>query len=200
MLFRSHESNTVPGRANRWLARWVDVGMLGFEEAAARWPSGRCEVTGTPVREVFRPMDAARCRMELGLDPGRPVMAVMGGSQGATGLNRAFAAALPAIMARWPGLQFVHLCGHRDRDAMREAHARAGARSVVEAFSGRVEVILGAATIALARSGASTMAELAATGVASILVPFPAAVDDHQRLNAAAFERAGAARMLEQIG
>ncbi len=193
-----HEANTVPGRANRWLSRWVDLAMVGFEEAAGRWSSGRAEVTGTPVREVFRALDAGRCREELGLEPGRPVLAVMGGSQGASGLNRAIAAALPALLARWPRLQFVHLCGHRDVGEMQAAHEAAGARSVVEAFSARVEVILGAATVAVARSGASTLAELAAMGVASVLVPFPAAVDDHQRVNAEVFGRAGASRVMAQ--
>lgn len=193
-----HEANTVPGRANRGLSRWVDWVMVGFEEAAGRWPVGNVEVTGTPVREVFRELDPGACRVALGLDPARPVLAVMGGSQGANGLNAAVAAALPVLVSRWPGLQIVHLCGHRDLGPMREAHARAGVRSVVEAFSGRMETCLGASTVAVARSGASTLAEFAAMGLPSVLVPFPAAVDDHQRINAQAFVRAGAARMLPQ--
>lgn len=193
-----HEANTVPGRANRWLARWVDVSMVGFGEAAGRWPCRNVEVTGTPVRGVFVPREAGRCRADLGLDPARPVVAVLGGSQGATGLNRAVAEALPGLLRRWPGLQWVHVCGHRDLGEMRAAHAAAGARSVVEAFSTRVEVVLGAATLAVARSGASTLAELAAMGVPSVLVPFPAAVDDHQRVNAEALVRAGAARWVAQ--
>lgn len=193
-----HESNTVPGRANRWLGRRVDVAMMGFDEAAGRWDARAMEVTGTPVRESIRPLDAASCRGELGLDPSRPVLTIMGGSQGATGLNRAMAAALPHLASRWPSLQCVHLCGHRDVEAMRRAHAEAGMRSVVEPFSNRMERVLGATTVAVARSGASTLAEFAAAGVPSVLVPLPTSVDDHQRFNARAMERAGGARVLEQ--
>jgi len=193
-----HESNTVPGRANRWLGRRVDVAMVGFEEASSRWSARVVETTGTPVREAIRPMNAAACRQELGLDAGRPVLAVMGGSQGATGLNTAVTAALPALVARWPALQFIHLCGHRDLAAVRRAHEAAGARSVVEAFTSRMERVLGATTLAVARSGASTLAEFAAAGVPSVLIPFPASMDDHQRFNARAMERAGAAEVLDQ--
>ena len=192
-----HESNTVPGRANRWLGRRVDLAMVGFEEASGRWGARSVEVTGTPVRECIRPLDATSCRVELGLDPAKPVLTIMGGSQGATGLNRAMAAALPQIVARWPFLQCLHLCGHRDLEAMRRAHAEAGMRSVVEPFSSRMERVLGATTVAVARSGASTLAEFAAAGVPSVLVPFPASVDDHQRFNARAMEVAGAARVME---
>ncbi len=193
-----HESNTIPGRANRWLGRRVDVAMVGFEEAAGRWGARSVEVTGTPVRECVRPLDATSCRVELGLDPTKPVLTIMGGSQGATGLNRAMAAALPQIARRWPSLQCLHLCGHQDVEAMRWAHAEAGMRSVVEPFSRRMERVLGATTVAVARSGASTLAEFAAAGVPSVLVPFPASVDDHQRFNARAMEIAGAARVMEQ--
>ncbi len=193
-----HESNTVPGRANRMLARWVGNSFVGFAEAGPRLGGARVVVTGTPVREIFRPMEAAAARIELGLDPGRPVLVILGGSQGATGLNEAVRAALPAMARHWPTLQYIHLTGARDVSAMTLAYAGLGLDARVSAFSDRMDLVLGAATTALARSGASTLAELAAMGVPSVLVPFPAATDDHQRVNAEAFVKAGAARMLAQ--
>jgi len=158
----------------------------------------RAVVTGTPVRETFRPMDARWARAELGLDPERPVLAILGGSQGATGLNDAVRAALPALARHWPTLQYVHLTGARDLSAVGMAYAGLGLKAEVKAFSDRVDRVLGAATVVLARSGASTLAELAAVGVPSVLMPLPTSVDDHQRVNAEAFVRAGAARMLLQ--
>lgn len=193
-----HESNTIPGRANRWLARLVDAAFVGFEEAVPRLRGVTAEVTGTPVRDAFVRGDAGAARLDLGLDPGRPVVAVLGGSQGATGLNDAVREALPAIGRTRPDVQFVHLTGARDLGLVEAAYRSAHLNARVLAFSDRVDVVLRAATVAIARSGASTLAEFAAMGLPSILVPFPAAVDDHQRFNAEAFARAGAARWIAQ--
>jgi len=193
-----HESNAIPGRANRWLSRWVDAAFVGFPETADRWPRRGAEVTGTPVREEFGRCEVTESRVALGLDPGRPVLSILGGSQGATGLNDAVRQALPGLLRQHPGLQFIHLTGARDVDAIRQAYGAVGASARVEAFSSRMDHVLGATTVALARSGASTLAEFAAAGVPSVLMPFPAAVDDHQRLNADVFVRAGAARLLAQ--
>jgi UDP-N-acetylglucosamine--N-acetylmuramyl-(pentapeptide) pyrophosphoryl-undecaprenol N-acetylglucosamine transferase len=193
-----HESNTIPGRANRWLSRVVTAAFVGFDETVARLPQASVEVTGTPVRGTFVRRDPASCRVALGLAPDQPVVAVLGGSQGASGLNDAVREALPAVARHWPALQFIHLAGPRDVATMEAAYAGAGLRALVMSFTDRVDDVLGAATLAVARSGASTLAEFAAMGVPSVLVPFPAAVDDHQRHNAEAFVRAGAARCLAQ--
>lgn len=155
-------------------------------------------MTGTPVRGEFAQGRAEENRVVLGLDPVRPVLSILGGSQGATGLNEAVRQALPGLLRQRPELQFIHLTGARDVDGMRRAYASVGATARVEAFSNQMPCVLGATTLAVARSGASTLAEFAAAGVPSVLVPFPAAVDDHQRLNADVFVRAGAARMLAQ--
>src|SRR5580693_5989256 len=95
-----HESNTIPGRANRFLARFVDGAFIGFPEAAARLGTARTMVTGTPARPQFRPRDAAACRRQLGLEPDRPVILVVGGSQGASGLNSAVLSALPLLVKK----------------------------------------------------------------------------------------------------
>jgi len=193
-----HESNTLPGRANRWLAHVVDECFVGFPEAADRLWNPRVTVSGTPVRPQFAAMDPAGARSALGLDPDKPVLLVMGGSQGAEGVNRLVTAALPGLAAAVPELQFFHLTGSAGLDAVKAAYAPLGRRARVRPFFSEMELLLGAATLAISRSGASSLAELAAMGVPSLLVPYPAAVDDHQSHNAAAFTSTGAAETLVQ--
>src|SRR5215468_9294389 len=82
-----HESNTIPGRANRWLSWVVNRAFVGFQSAAGRLNNRKITITGTPVRASFKPRDAAACRAALGFDPERPLLLVMGGSQGASGIN-----------------------------------------------------------------------------------------------------------------
>lgn len=193
-----HESNSVPGRANRLLARWVDVAFTGFPEAAARL---RCRCTmnpGTPVRPGFAAQDVAECRRALGLAMERPVVLVTGGSQGARGLNDLVLRALPLLARSVPDWQWLHLTGAADAERVRAAWAAAGLSARVEPFTDRMEVFLGAADAAVTRAGASSLAELAALRLPAVLVPLPTAADDHQRANARAFVREGAARMLEQ--
>lgn len=193
-----HESNTVPGRANRWLAHFVDEAFVGFPQAANRLWIQRYTVTGTPVREQFAPVEAASCRMALGLDPKRPTLVITGGSQGATGLNDLVLAALPELAARHPELQFLHLTGANDVDKARTAYAQLKTRAIAQPFLTEMELALGAATLVISRAGASSLAELAAMHVPAILVPLPTSADNHQHFNARAFADTGAARMLNQ--
>lgn len=198
-----HESNTIPGRANRWLSRFVDQCFVGFPQAGGRLRNRSVVVTGTPIRPQFQPRDAAACRSALGLEPDRPTVLVMGGSQGASGINDLMTRSLDALnSAGGPGSsaspQFFHLAGPADAEKVRQAYAQKNLRAVVHPFFGEMELALGAATVAVSRSGASSLAELAAMRLPSVLVPFPAATDNHQFFNAKAFEETGAARLLEQ--
>ena len=193
-----HESNTIPGRANAWLANFVDQGFVYFHAASGRMNLARIEVTGMPVREEFlQPMEAAAARTMLGLDPRKPVLLVTGGSQGASGINDLVVSALP-LLARIPDLQILHLAGPRDFEKVNGAYAAQNARGVVRAFLSEMELALSAATVAVSRAGASSLAELAALRVPSILIPFPAAADNHQFYNAESFSESGAAVLLEQ--
>lgn len=192
-----HESNTVPGRANRWLSRFVNECFVGFPQAGPRLRNCHVTVTGTPVRPQFQLRDPATCRTALGLEPDRATILVMGGSQGASGINDLFTKTLP-LLAGSQQLQFLHLTGPGDLEKVRRAYSEAGLRAVSHAFFGEMELALGAATVAVSRSGASSLAELAAVRVPSVLIPFPAATDNHQFFNAKAFEDTTAARLLEQ--
>jgi UDP-N-acetylglucosamine--N-acetylmuramyl-(pentapeptide) pyrophosphoryl-undecaprenol N-acetylglucosamine transferase len=202
-----HESNTIPGRANRFLARFVDEAFVGFPEAAARLKARKISVTGTPVRPEFsanqNPVgrDSVEpkfkdCRAALGLDPNRPVILVMGGSQGASGLNEMILFALPLLARKnW---QWLHLTGAADFEKVRAAYFAQKFKAVIKPFLIEMDLALGAATVSVSRSGASSLAEIAAMRLPSLLVPFPAAADNHQFFNASTFEKTGAARLLEQ--
>lgn len=193
-----HESNAIPGRANRWLARWVDAAFVAFPIAAQRLRCRQVIVTGTPVRLQFQPTDPAACRTALGLEPERPTLLIMGGSQGAHRINQLIIEALPVLLEAQPRLQFIHLTGQADFECVRAAYAARGARAAVHAFLAQIHLALGAATVAVSRAGGSSLAELAAMQVPAVLIPYPHAADNHQLANARILADAGAAVLLEQ--
>ncbi len=193
-----HDSNAIPGRANRLLAHFVDQAFVGFPEAAGRLHHHNVLATGTPVRPQFQPADAAACRLSLGLDPKRPVLLVTGGSQGASGVNHLVLQALPELARRLPQLQCLHLTGPSDVEKVQSTYNEQKCKAVVRPFLTEMELALGAATVAVSRAGASSLAELAAMRVPAILIPYPAAADNHQFYNARAFEKDGAALMVNE--
>ncbi len=193
-----HESNAIPGRANRWLARWADQVFVGFPEAARRLAGRSVEVTGTPVRAQFQPGNPPAARLALGLDPDRPVLLVMGGSQGAGGLNELLCRSMASLGQTLPALQYLHLTGATDGPRIAQAYRSAGLRAVTRPFLTEMELAMGAATLALSRAGGSSMAELAAMRLPAILVPYPFAASNHQVHNACAFAETGAALLLSQ--
>jgi len=193
-----HESNSVAGRANRWLAPWVDHAFAGFPAAVKRLRAGAISVTGTPVRPKFRPSDAAACRVALELDAQKPVLLFMGGSQGASGINDLLIRSLPFFKEQLPEVQFIHLTGAKELEKVRAAYAAHSRKALVRPFLVEMELALGAANAAVSRAGASSLTEFAATRLPAILIPYPEAADNHQFLNARAFVESGAARMLVQ--
>src|SRR5207244_19368 len=154
--------------------------------------------TGTPVRPQFHPRDAGACRTALGLAPGRSVLVVMGGSQGASGINELVIEALPLLAKLAPEVQWFHLTGPNDEQKVAQAYAKFNLSAVVHPFFDEMELVLGAATAAISRAGASSLAELAAMRLPAVLLPYPAATNNHQFHNARAFAETGAARLLEQ--
>jgi len=193
-----HESNIIPGRANRLLAHFVDQAFVGFSTAAGRLFSTNIVTTGTPVRPQFEATDPASCRMALRLAPERPVLLVMGGSQGAAGINELAVQALPELVERIPAVQILHISGISEQAKVEAGYAGLNVRAVIRPFLTEMELALGAASVAISRAGASSLAELAAMRVPSILIPYPAAADKHQFHNGKAFADAGAALLVEQ--
>jgi len=185
----AYEPNAVPGMTNRWLGKRVSAAAVNFEQTAKYFRDA--EATGVPVRpEIFnippRPEGAA------------PRLLVTAGSQGARIFNELMPKIVAPLLAGVPGLTILHQAGARHVLATREAFQASGAdpgRWRVEAFLEDMTAEYDAADLVLARSG-STVAELCAAGKASVLVPFAAAADDHQRKNAEVLVHAGAAAML----
>lgn len=193
-----HEANAIPGRANRWLSPVVDQAFVGFPMASTRLFNQAVRVTGMPVRSQFKQIDPAAARLALGLRPNAPVLLVMGGSQGASAINELLARSATLLADRFASLQFLHLTGMKDHDRVAGAYRGAGQRALVRPFLTEMELALGAATVAVSRAGASSLAEVAAMQLPSILIPYPTAVDNHQFFNARSLVETGAARMLEQ--
>lgn len=184
------EPNAMPGLANRLIGKRAAAAAVNFP-AAARYFSN-AEVTGIPVRAEFfslapPPTDAP------------PHLLVFGGSQGARIFNQTLPQIVPALLDAVPGLTILHQCGPRHLEPTEAAYRASGAdpaRWQVQPFLDDMPARFAAAHLVMARSGASTVAELAAAGKPSLLVPFAAAADDHQRRNAEELVNAGAAVML----
>ncbi|MEB3255318.1 MAG: UDP-N-acetylglucosamine--N-acetylmuramyl-(pentapeptide) pyrophosphoryl-undecaprenol N-acetylglucosamine transferase [Synechococcaceae cyanobacterium] len=184
-----HESNAVPGKVTRLLGRWCTHVAVGLLEAAERLPHCRPLVTGTPVRRPF--LEPAPLPDWVPRGDG-PLLLVMGGSQGAVGLNRMVRPQLAQLAAA--GCRVVHLTGSNDPDA-----GRLSLPLVVERpFSDELPGLLQHCDLAISRAGAGSLSELAVCGTPTILVPFPAAADRHQDANAAAAAALGAAVIVWQ--
>jgi UDP-N-acetylglucosamine--N-acetylmuramyl-(pentapeptide) pyrophosphoryl-undecaprenol N-acetylglucosamine transferase len=188
-----HEQNAYPGLANRWLGRIASAVALSFEAAAPFFPAGRVTITGNPVRPEIRPGDAGEARRRLELLSERFTILIFGGSQGAHRINLGSVEALPRLAGQRESIQFLHGTGERDLAQVRQAYKEGGFQARVEAFIQDMAVAYAAADFVIARAGAGTIFELAAVGKPALLVPYPHAANDHQRLNAEVVVGAGAA-------
>ena len=186
------EPNVVPGFANRMIARWVSAAAVHFEETCRYFP--HCRVTGVPVREAFFNIPA----MSSANTGGAPTLLVFGGSQGARAINQAMIESLAGLRAKVPDIHIIHQTGERDYDHVLAAYQQSGISGEVHKFIEDMPGTFGRADLLVCRSGASTVAEIAAAGKPAIFVPFPAAADDHQNVNARALERVGAAVVVEE--
>ncbi len=194
-----HDSNTIPGRANRWLAHIADEAFVYFHETSGRLYLQKIKTVGMPLRREFlEETDSESAKLVFNLDVKKPVLLVMGGSQGASGINDLVVRALPELKKQSPDLQFIHLTGTNDFEKVRAAYAAEKMKATVYPFLTEMELALSAATICISRAGASSLAEIAAMSVPSVLIPYPHAADDHQFHNALAFVETGAAKMFQQ--
>jgi UDP-N-acetylglucosamine--N-acetylmuramyl-(pentapeptide) pyrophosphoryl-undecaprenol N-acetylglucosamine transferase len=189
--------DAVPGKANRWLFSKATKVYSAYPGLAG------AERVSVPLRRsatVLLP--PVRAREVLGLDPGRDALLITGGSQGAQSLNRIAVEVMtrPVVreaMSRW---QVFHLAGgNKEAERIREVYARAGVAAVVEAFCDRMGVAWSAATLAVSRSGAGSVAEVWANATPTIFLPYPYHKDQHQRLNAEELTRLGGAVLCEDL-
>jgi UDP-N-acetylglucosamine--N-acetylmuramyl-(pentapeptide) pyrophosphoryl-undecaprenol N-acetylglucosamine transferase len=182
------EPNVVPGFANRVVARFVSGAAVHFEETAPYFR--HAEVTGVPVRQAFFEIPPKR--------GGTPTILVFGGSQGAHAINQAMIRCLPVLEREAPGIHILHQTGEPDYNDALVAYRSLGESVEVFKFIDDMPAAFARADVVVCRSGASTVAEITAAGKPAIFVPFPRAADDHQRVNAEALARHGAAVVVEE--
>ena len=193
-----HEQNVVMGRANRWLSRWVDRIAVSFSDTQAQLDGTPSVVTGLPVRGRIGGISRTQAAAQLGLDPERPTLLVLGGSQGSRALNRLMErmAALFSSAERhmW---QILHLTGRADAASVANAYGTHHLAALVRPYFIEMELLFAKADVVIARAGASTIAELARCGIPAVLIPYPFA-GGHQRANAQLVQAVGGGMMIEE--
>ena len=185
------DSNALPGFTNRRLARFIDRAAVTFKEALPYF-GAKGVVTGNPVRHEFFEVDAKPRSANFHV-------LIFGGSQGARAINIAMADALKSLKDFGELLSFTHQTGENDFDLITDAYKRSAFENAdVRPFISDMPAEFRKTDLVICRAGATTCAELAAAGKASIMIPLPTAADDHQRKNAEALSAAGASRMILQ--
>jgi UDP-N-acetylglucosamine--N-acetylmuramyl-(pentapeptide) pyrophosphoryl-undecaprenol N-acetylglucosamine transferase len=172
------EQNAIPGLANRVLGKWVDFAAV-TDERTQSYFGNRAVVTGNPIRPEFKSIGPKTHVAPY-------TILVFGGSQGAQSINRAVIEALDSLGDLKDRLRFVHQTGEKQLDEVRRVYAEKGFQADVRTFFDKFHEQYASADLIVARSGATTVAEIKAAGRAAILVPFPFATDDHQTKNARA--------------
>lgn len=198
-----HDSDAVAGRANRFLAHFATRIAIAYPSAHASFPKEKTALTGNPVRAEILAGKAEGAARTLGLDQDKPTLLVLGGSQGATMLNEALLHILPDLLQA--GLQVVHQTGSKNYQAIVDVTREHGIDSGKNGYVARdfftasdLADVLALASVVLSRAGASSIAELAATKKAAILVPLESAANDEQRMNAFDIAGIGGAIVIEE--
>jgi UDP-N-acetylglucosamine--N-acetylmuramyl-(pentapeptide) pyrophosphoryl-undecaprenol N-acetylglucosamine transferase len=190
-----HDSNALPGKSNRLTSRFCSKVLVGLEAAVRYFPKREVEVTGTPVREEMHGVpDQAAAREKFGLQRALPTMMVMGGSQGAMKLNTLV---VEASRLLGDGYQWLHLAGKNDFARVDDLAKDLPGHHVLS-FCDDMAAAYAAADLSVCRSGASSLTEMSFLGLPGILVPYPHAADDHQTVNAEAFEEKGASVLKQE--
>lgn len=200
-----HEQNAIPGQTNRLLARFVDQVFITLEESARYFPKEATLLTGNPLRRQI--LDMAGKQNPPSLPPlskggseqseqGGFHLFVFGGSQGAHAINMAMVEALPLLKDCPVKLEIMHQTGAKDCEEVASAYRSAGVEAKVTPFISDMALEYAKADLIICRAGATTIAEVTACGKACLFIPFPHAVDDHQRRNAEALLKKEACFML----
>ncbi|MFO7570470.1 MAG: undecaprenyldiphospho-muramoylpentapeptide beta-N-acetylglucosaminyltransferase [Smithellaceae bacterium] len=187
------EQNAVAGNTNRILGKFVDRIFLTYEESKEGFTSGKTMITGNPVRAALA---AGLVRPKQKNDMYR--ILIFGGSQGAAAINKTVIEMLPLLRQMKDRIHVVHQTGEREEDAVRRAYHHSGMDAEVSAFIVDMASAYASADLIICRAGATSLAEITTAGRASVLIPFPWAIGDHQTKNAEAMVRAGAAVMIKE--
>ncbi|MBL7685378.1 MAG: undecaprenyldiphospho-muramoylpentapeptide beta-N-acetylglucosaminyltransferase [Deltaproteobacteria bacterium] len=187
------EQNSYPGMTNRILGKWVDRIFIAFENARKFFPAAKVVMTGNPVRQSFLSNSASAT---LPSSEKTFTLLVLGGSQGARSINQAMIQAIPRWQEMKGSLKIIHQTGKADFEEVKRAYANSGLDVEVFDFIQNVSSYYKIANLVVSRAGAGTLTELQNLGKAAILIPYPYAADDHQRVNASELADQGAAEMI----
>ena len=186
-----HEQNTVPGATNRWLSKIADKVAITFEMSKQYFPAHKIVETGNMVREEFTQSKEANAPTSE-----KFTVLILGGSQGAHSINRSVLAALDTLEPMKDRLHFIHQTGQTDEAEVQTGYEQKGFSSDARAFIYDMVEQYRKASLVICRSGATTLAEVTALGIPSVLVPYPFAAHNHQEHNARALESNGAAQVI----
>lgn len=194
------EQNVIPGRAVRLLAPHSDLIAAQWRDTLTHLHGGHVRVLGNPIRPSLKESSLSREQAvdKIGLNPNHRVLLVMGGSQGASALNEWMISNLDRLTDVSDRLSFIHLTGENDEERVRDAYENTGLNRFVKGFHESMEEIYPAVDLVLSRAGGTALAELLHFRLPSVLIPYPHAIDDHQRANAEALKSVGGAMVLEQ--
>jgi|YelNatPaOPRAMG01_1025707.scaffolds.fasta_scaffold16396_2 UDP-N-acetylglucosamine--N-acetylmuramyl-(pentapeptide) pyrophosphoryl-undecaprenol N-acetylglucosamine transferase len=198
------EENAIPGRTNLWLSQWATRICVGFEKVQKEFPAHKTLMTGVPIRnDILSEATKPEARKLLELDANRFTILALGGSQGAQKLNEVVAEM--ACATQLP-IQILHQVGDKNFDDFRSKWGKSiRANSIVRhrplPFLNQTQIPLAyrATDLVICRCGASTLAEITACGLPSLMVPLPTAYADHQTANASAIAKAGGGVLLPQV-
>jgi UDP-N-acetylglucosamine--N-acetylmuramyl-(pentapeptide) pyrophosphoryl-undecaprenol N-acetylglucosamine transferase len=191
-----HEQNSLPGLANRVLGKFVDTIAVTYHESINYFSRERTYLTGNPVRDEILKGEKERGYKTFSLDRDLFTIFIFGGSSGATHINKAVGESLVYLEPFRDSIQFLHQTGERDYDAVLEIYRSREFKGTVVPFAYEMADAYKVADLIISRAGATTLAELTATGKAAILVPYPYAAGNHQEVNARKLLDIGAARMI----
>jgi UDP-N-acetylglucosamine--N-acetylmuramyl-(pentapeptide) pyrophosphoryl-undecaprenol N-acetylglucosamine transferase len=192
-----HEQNAIPGMTNKILARFADRVFITLDESARFFPKDNCLLTGNPLRRQILDLVAAGPARQPTVVPESPFrLFVFGGSQGAHAINMAMIDAMPLLADATGQLEICHQTGEKDHAAVKAAYQASGIQANVQPFITDMAAEYHRADLIICRAGATTIAEVTACGKPCLFIPFPHAVDDHQRRNAEALLKKQACLML----
>lgn len=188
-----HEQNSVPGLTNKFLSKYVDKVAICFEEAAQYFPDSKTILTGNPRASEVIGNDGRKGREWLGLHPTKKIVLIVGGSRGAKPINDAFLEVLPKVGNK--DYQVLYVTGDvHYKNVLQEVERVGNPQNVlIKPFIHNMPEVLAGIDLIVARAGATTLAEITALGIPSILIPSPYVTNNHQEKNARALGDHGAA-------
>ncbi len=194
------EQNVIPGKANRFLSRWVDEVYCHWRGSLKWFHQAKVvRITGTPVRKDMLLSTKMRAVEKFGLSASKKTLLITGGSQGAQAINETFLRCLPMLEVLQNELQIIHCTGEYGYDSAKAAYKKTKMDAFVCSYLDDMGAAFRMADIVLCRAGATTIAEITAIGIPAILIPYPYAADNHQYWNAMEVVSNGGGYLLQQL-